>query len=167
LSEENKRVHERVEALSNLSQFNEVFWSSKSKAATIVKFQDRVQQVHRFFDKCYAGLRMIWKAMFPLNQVPPTLLALMSNFRNAERVRALVRSQLLAGAETTLAFVLLQHPSLDLEAIAKADADVSQYFPVVRDPASIIVARLEVSSEANYAVEASHEYLDNFDHLYK
>ncbi|KAK1692312.1 hypothetical protein QYE76_009009 [Lolium multiflorum] len=100
LSEENKRVHERVEALSNLSQFNEVFWSSKSKAATIVKFQDR-------------------------------------------------------------------HPSLDLEAIAKADADVSQYFPVVRDPASIIVARLEVSSEANYAVEASHEYLDNFDHLYK
>jgi hypothetical protein len=61
---------------------------------------------------------MIWKAMFPLNQVPPTLLALMSNFRNAERVRTLVRNQLLAGAETTLAFVLSQHPSLDLEAIA-------------------------------------------------
>ncbi|KAM0831672.1 hypothetical protein ACQ4PT_065381 [Festuca glaucescens] len=46
LSEENKRVHERVEALMSLSQFNEVFWSSKSKAATIAKFQDRVQQVH-------------------------------------------------------------------------------------------------------------------------
>jgi hypothetical protein len=157
LSEENKRVHERVEALTNLLQFNEVFWSNKSKAVTIAKFQDRVQQVHRFFDKYHAGLTMIWKAMFPLNPVPPTLLALMSNFRNAERVRALVRIQLLAGAETAFAFVLSQHPSLDLEAIAKADADVSRYFPIVRDPASIIVARLEVSSEAIYGVEAPHE----------
>jgi hypothetical protein len=61
----------------------------------------------------------------------------------------LVRSQLLAGAEIAFAFMLSQHPSLDLEAIAKADADVSQYFPVVRDPASILVARLEISSEAN------------------
>jgi hypothetical protein len=87
--------------------------------------------------------------MFPLNPVPPMLLALMSNFRNAERVYALVRNQLLVGAETSFAFVLSQHPSLDLEAIAKADADVSQYFPVVRDPASILVARLEISSEAN------------------
>jgi hypothetical protein len=157
LSEENKRVHERVEALSNLSQFNEVFWSNKSKAVTIAKFQDRVQQVHRFFDKYHAGLTMIWKAMFPLNPVPPTLLALMSNFRNAERVRALVRIQLLAGAETAFAFVLSQHPSLDLEAIAKADGNVNQYFPAVRNPASIVVARLEISSEANYAVEAPHE----------
>jgi hypothetical protein len=38
LSEENKRVHERVDALTNLSQFNEVFWIDKSKAATIAKF---------------------------------------------------------------------------------------------------------------------------------
>jgi hypothetical protein len=157
LSKKNKRVHERVETLTNLSQFNEVFWSSKLKAATIAKFQDRVQQVHRFFDKCHAGLRMIWKAMFPLNPVPPTLLALMSNFKNSERVRALVRSQLLAGAETALAFVLSQHPLLDLEAIAKSDGNVSQYFAAVRDPASILVARLEISSEANYAVEAPHE----------
>ncbi|KAM0856774.1 hypothetical protein ACQ4PT_048851 [Festuca glaucescens] len=102
-------------------------------------------------------LRMIWKAMFPLDPVLPTLLALMSNFRNAERVRALVRSQLLAGAETALAFVLSQHPLLNLEAIAKSDGNVSQYFPAVRDPASIVVARLEISSEANYAVEAFHE----------
>jgi hypothetical protein len=100
---------------------------------------------------------MIWKAMFPLNPVPPTLLALMSNFRNVERVHALVRSQLLAGAETAFAFLLSQHPSLDLEAIAKAKGDVSQYFPTVRNPASIIVARLEVSSEVDYAVEAPHE----------
>ena len=157
LSEENKRVHERVDALTNLSQFNEVFWTDKSKAAIVAKFQDRVQQVHRFFDKCHAGLRMIWKAMFPLNRVPPTLLALMSNFRNSERVRMLVRSQLLAGAESAFAFVLSQHPLLDLEAIAQADGNISQYFPAVRTPASIVVARLEASTEADDTVGIPHE----------
>jgi hypothetical protein len=132
LSEENKRVHERVDALTNLSQFNEVFWIDKSKTATIAKFQGRVQQVHRFFNKCHAGLKMIWKTMFPLNRVPPTLLALISNFKNAKRVRELVRCHLLAGAESAFAFVLSQHPSLDLIAIAQADGNISQFYPVVK-----------------------------------
>jgi hypothetical protein len=126
-------------------------------AAIIAKFQDRVQQVHQFFDKYHAGLRMIWKTMLPLNPAPQILLALMSNFRNTARVRTLVHSQLLAGAETSFSFVLAQHPLLDLEAIAKADADVNQYFPVIRHLVSIIVDRLEVSSEANYGAEAPNE----------
>jgi hypothetical protein len=50
LLEENKRVHERVDALTNLAHFDEVFWKNQLKATTIAKFQDRVQQVHRFFD---------------------------------------------------------------------------------------------------------------------
>jgi hypothetical protein len=77
LSEENQRLHERVNALTHLSSFDEVFWRNQSKAATVAKFQDRVQQVHRFFNKCYTGLRVIWKTMFPLNETPPTLLNLM------------------------------------------------------------------------------------------
>jgi hypothetical protein len=46
LSEENQRVHERVNALTNLACFDEVFWRNQSKAATIAKFQDWVHQVH-------------------------------------------------------------------------------------------------------------------------
>jgi hypothetical protein len=68
-----------------------------------------------------------------------------------------VQSQLLAGAETAFAFVLTQHPSLDLELIAKAYAHVNQYFPVVRHPTSIIADRLEVSSEANCGAEVPNE----------
>jgi hypothetical protein len=143
--------------MTDLSQPHGVFWTSKSKAAIVTKFQDRVQQVHQFFDKCRTGMSMIWKTMFPLNPAPPTLLALMSNFRNAAWVQALVRSQLLAGAETALAFVLAQHPSLDLQLIAKADPDVNPYFPVVRQPALIIVDRLEVSSEANRGTKVLNE----------
>ncbi|KAM0873436.1 hypothetical protein ACQ4PT_038066 [Festuca glaucescens] len=46
LSEQNKRVHERVEALTDLSQPHGAFWTNKLKAAVVAKFQDRVQQVH-------------------------------------------------------------------------------------------------------------------------
>jgi hypothetical protein len=147
LSEENKRVHDRVAALTNLSQYEEVFWTDKRKAVIVAKFQDRIHQVHRFFDKCYTGLRMIWKTMFPLNQIPPTLLTLMSKFSNAKKVRKLVRCQLHAGVESALALVLLQHPSLDLETIARINGDISQFIPLVKDPASMIAARIEISSE--------------------
>ncbi|KAK1660386.1 hypothetical protein QYE76_048545 [Lolium multiflorum] len=79
-AEESKRVHERVNALIELSSAEEIFWWEHSKASTVVQFQDRVQQVHHFFDKCYKAMRVVWKTMFPLNAVPPTLLALMSEF---------------------------------------------------------------------------------------
>ncbi|KAK1628548.1 hypothetical protein QYE76_002863 [Lolium multiflorum] len=87
-AEENKRIHERVNALAQLSSLEEIFWEDHSKASTVAKFQDRVQQVHRFFDKCYRGLRVIWKMTFPLNAVPPTMLTLMSEFSNAKRSEA-------------------------------------------------------------------------------
>jgi hypothetical protein len=153
LSEENKRVHERVDALTNLEYFDEVFWKNQSKAATITKFQDRVQQVHRFFDKCYTGLKMIWKTIFPLNEIPPTLLTLMSKFSNAKKVRKLVRCQLLAGAESSFAFVLSKHPSLDLMAIANVDGDVSRFYPAVKVPAFIVIDRMEDSSKVDVPVE--------------
>jgi hypothetical protein len=37
LSEENKRVHERVNALTSLAHFDEVFWKNQSKATTVAK----------------------------------------------------------------------------------------------------------------------------------
>jgi hypothetical protein len=69
----------------------------------------------------------------------------------------LVHSQLLAGGESAFAFVLSQHPSLDLEAIAKADGNISQYFSTVRNPATIVVGRLEASSEADDVTGIPHE----------
>jgi hypothetical protein len=83
--------------------------------------------------------------MFPLNHLPPTLLTWMSKFSNAMKVCKLVRSQLLAGVDSALAFVLSRRPSLDLNDIARADGDVSRCIPLVKDPASVIAARLEIS----------------------
>jgi hypothetical protein len=148
-TEENKRIHERVNALTQLSSSDEVFWKEHSKASAVAKFQDRVQQVHRFFDKCYKGLRVIWKTMFPLDAVPPTMLTLMSEFSNAKKIRNLVRAQLLAGARAALALVLVYHPSADLLAIANDVGELGPLYPRVDLRAAIVVERLEGASAAS------------------
>jgi hypothetical protein len=126
--EENKRVHDKVNALTNLSQPHGVFWTDKSKADVVVKFQDRVEQVHGFFDKCRASLAMVWGTMFPVNPLPPMLLALMAKFKDSAEVRTLVRNQLLAGAEVMFAFVQARYLTLDLE-LSKASIDLYPIIP--------------------------------------
>ncbi|KAK1680850.1 hypothetical protein QYE76_041698 [Lolium multiflorum] len=146
-AEENKRIHERVHALTQLSSAEEIFWREHSKASAVAQFQDRVQQVHHFFDKCYKAMRVVWKTMFPLNAVPPTLLALMSEFGNAKKIRDLVRAQVFAGARFTLALVLARYPSAGLLSIANATGDLEALYPKVLLPANIIVDRLEEDSK--------------------
>jgi hypothetical protein len=89
----------------------------------------------------------VWQTRFPLNHVPSTLLA---KFRNAASVRTLVRNQLLAGAELAFAFILARYSMLDLELIAKENVEQHKYYPIARGPASIIVARLEAGTEADF-----------------
>ncbi|KAK1629248.1 hypothetical protein QYE76_003563 [Lolium multiflorum] len=146
-AEESKRVHERVNALIELSSAEEIFWREHSKASAVAQFQDRVQQVHHFFDKCYKAMRVVWKTMFPLNAVPPTLLALMSEFGNAKKIRDLVRAQVFAGARFTLALVLARYPSAGLLSIANVTGDLEALYPKVLLPANIIVDRLEKDSK--------------------
>ena len=83
-------MNSQVTALTDLSQPHEVFWSDKSKAAMIVQFRDRVEQVHGFFEKCRASLAMVYRTMFPLNPQPETLPALLSKFKSPAKVRLLV-----------------------------------------------------------------------------
>ncbi|KAK1617126.1 hypothetical protein QYE76_022643 [Lolium multiflorum] len=147
-AEENKRIHERVHALTQLSSAEEIFWREQSKASAVAQFQDRVQQVHHFFDKCYKALRVVWRTMFPLNRVPPTLLTLMSEFGNTKKIRDLVRAQVFAGARFTLALVLARYPSANLLSIANATGDLETLYPKVLLPANMIVDKLEKDSKA-------------------
>jgi hypothetical protein len=146
-AEENKRIHERVHALTQLSSAKEIFWREHSKASALAQFQDRVQQVHHFFDKCYKAMRVVWKTMFPLNAVPPTLLTLMSEFGNAKKIRDLVRAQVFAGARFTLALVLARYLSASLLSIANATGDLEALYPKVLLPVNIIVDKLEEYSK--------------------
>ncbi|KAK1630967.1 hypothetical protein QYE76_005282 [Lolium multiflorum] len=74
-AEENKQIHERVRALTQLSSSEEIFWRDQSKTSAVVKFQDRVQQVHQFFDKCYKAMRSIASATGDFGELYPKVLA--------------------------------------------------------------------------------------------
>ena len=87
---------------------------------------------------------MVFRTMFPLNPQPNTLAQLFEKFKNPTKVRRLVRSQLVAGAEIALAFVHDADPSLDLTLIVTRDGvDAAEARKYVSDAAVIAVQRLE------------------------
>jgi hypothetical protein len=99
--------------MKNLSQPKSSIWANRSTAATVARFEYRVEKVHYYFDKFDAHLTMVWKTMFPLDPPPSTLSALMNRFKNPSRIQALVCKELLAGAELAFASVLAYYPILD------------------------------------------------------
>jgi hypothetical protein len=44
--EENKRVHDKIEAMTDLSHPKSSVWRNRSKAATVAKVEYRVEKVH-------------------------------------------------------------------------------------------------------------------------
>ena len=118
-------------------------WLHRPKVVIVAKFEHRVEKLHYYFDKFHAHLTMVWKTLFPLDQAPETLSALFTRCKSPERIRQLVRKELLAGAELAFASVLACHPSLDLRAIANTERSLGQYYDVARGPAYTIVSRME------------------------
>jgi hypothetical protein len=91
--------------------------------------------------------------MFPLNEVPPTLLTLMSKFSNVKKIQSHVRDQLIVGAEIVFALVLSRHPTRNLMAIANADGNIGHYFAKAKIHAVIAIERLEDASKEDVEVE--------------
>ncbi|KAK1660823.1 hypothetical protein QYE76_048982 [Lolium multiflorum] len=114
-AEENKKIHEEVEAMTDVAHPNHGLWLHRPKAVVMAKFKYRVGKAHYYFDKFHAHLKM----------------------------NSLVRKELLAGAELALASTLACHPSLDLEAVVNTEKNLGQYYDVARGPAYTIVSRME------------------------
>ena len=110
-AEEAKWLNNTLNEVAVSATHPEDFWTDRSKASIILQFHDRVTQIHNFFDACRRCLAMVYKAMFPLNPQPKTLLALMAKFANPGAVKELVRKQFIAGAQLALAVVQAAHPS--------------------------------------------------------
>jgi hypothetical protein len=158
-SEENKRIHEKIEAMTDIAHPKHELWSNRPKAVVVAKFEHRAEKVHYYFDKFHAYLTMVWKTMFPLDQAPKTLPALFTRFKSPERIRLLVRKELLGGAERALASVLACHPTLDLEAIANTNRSLDQYYDIARNPAYTNISRMEASIERDLRAREDHKGL--------
>ncbi|KAK1607423.1 hypothetical protein QYE76_031096 [Lolium multiflorum] len=93
-AEENKKIHEEVEAMTDVAHPNHGLWLHRPKAVVMAKFKYRVGKAHYYFDKFHAHLTMVWNTLFPLDQAPETLSALFTRFKSPERIRQLVEGTL-------------------------------------------------------------------------
>jgi hypothetical protein len=62
-----------------------------------------------------SALALVHEAMFPLNNQPEGLPALLDRFENGDAVYSFVREHLRCGALVTLSFVRVHYPEVDLE----------------------------------------------------
>ncbi|KAK1683342.1 hypothetical protein QYE76_044190 [Lolium multiflorum] len=131
---------DRIQRMKDrIAQMEKDLRDTYALAAIVNKKSEIAANVERY------ALTELHKATDSLN-FPPTLLALMSEFGNAKKIRDLVRAQVFAGARFTLALVLARYPSAGLLSIANATGDLEALYPKVLLPANIIVDRLEKDS---------------------
>jgi hypothetical protein len=57
--------------------------------------------------------------MFPLNDQPDGLLALLTRFENGEAIHCFVRQHLRCGALVALSFMRVHYPEVDMELVKK------------------------------------------------
>ncbi|KAK1631199.1 hypothetical protein QYE76_005514 [Lolium multiflorum] len=57
-SEENKKIHEKVEAMTDVAHPKHDLWLHRPKAFIMAKFEYRVEKAHYYFDKFHAHLTM-------------------------------------------------------------------------------------------------------------
>jgi hypothetical protein len=67
--------------------------------------QDRVSQAGELAETSRAALALVHQAMFPLNDQPDSLSALLGRFENGEAVYHFIREHLRCGALVALSFV--------------------------------------------------------------
>jgi hypothetical protein len=91
------------------------FWADRSKAMKLTLLQDRITQAGVMAEMSRSALALVHDAMFPLNNQPEGMPALLERFENGTAVYSFVREHLRCGALVALSFVRVHYPEIDLE----------------------------------------------------
>jgi hypothetical protein len=86
------------------------FWADRSKAMKLTLLQDRIAQAGVMAETSRSALALVHDAMFPLNNQPKGLPALLERFENGTAVYSFVREHLRCGALVELSFVRVHYP---------------------------------------------------------
>jgi C4-dicarboxylate-specific signal transduction histidine kinase len=83
-------THLRV-AQTHANSIADNFWVDRSKAEKLTILQDRISQAGALAETSRVALAIAHQAMFPLNDQPDILPALLSRFENGEAIYRFVR----------------------------------------------------------------------------
>jgi hypothetical protein len=104
-----------VTAQTHANSVADNFWADRSKAMKLTLLQDRIAQARVLTEMSRSALALVHQVMFPLNNQPEGLPALLDRFKNRNAVYSFVREHLRCGAVVALAFVRAHYPEVDLE----------------------------------------------------
>jgi hypothetical protein len=133
------------------------FWSNSAKAEKLTVLQDRVTQASTLAESSCAALAIVHQVMFPLNDQPVGLSALLSRFENGEAIYQFVRKHLRCGALVALSFVRAHYPEVDMELLKglpqtpSGRFDMENHYAACRDTADCIARQIMTESDRQRA----------------
>jgi hypothetical protein len=119
--------------------------------------QDRIAQAGVLAETSRAALAHVHEVMFPLNNQPDGLPALLDRFENSEAVYRFVREHLCCGALVALSFVRINYPEVDLELLKvlpltpSGRVDMDHHYAACRDTADCIARQIITESDRQRA----------------
>jgi hypothetical protein len=119
--------------------------------------QDRIAQVGVLAEISRAALALVHEAMFPLNDQPDGLPALLGRFENGDAIYRFVREHLRCGALVALSFVRAHFPEVDLELVKMLDltpsgrVDMDALYAACRQTADCIARQIITESDRQRA----------------
>jgi hypothetical protein len=139
------------------------FWADLSKAMKLTLLQDRIAQAGVLAEMSRSALALVHEAMFPLNNQPEGLPALLDRFENGNAVYSFVREHMRCGAVVALSFVHARYPEIDLKLLKtlppspSGRVDMEHHYAACRDTADCITQQIITESDrqrANQGVAA-------------
>jgi hypothetical protein len=133
------------------------FWADRSKAMKLTLLQDRVAQAGVLAETSQSALALVHEAMFPLNNQPEGLPALLDRFENGNAVYSFVREHLRCGAMVALAFMRAHYPEVDLELLKtlppspSGRIDMEHHYTACRGTADCIARQIITESDRQRA----------------
>jgi hypothetical protein len=113
---EARRVNAHLRAAqTHANSIADSFWADRSKALKLTILLDRITQAGILAETSHSALVLVHEAMFPLNNQPEGLPALLDRFENGDDVYSFIREHLRCGALVALSFVRVYYPEIDLE----------------------------------------------------
>jgi hypothetical protein len=129
----------------------------------LIILQDRIAQAGLLAKTSRSALTLVHEAMFPLNNQPEGLPALLDRFENGNVVYSFIREHLRCRALVALSFVRVHYPEIDLELLKtlpptpSGRVDMDYYYAACKDMADYIARQIITESDhqrANQGVTA-------------
>jgi hypothetical protein len=129
------------------------FWADRSKALKLTILQDRIAQAGVLAETSRNALALVHEAIFPLNNQPEGLPALLDRFENGDAVYSFVREHLRCGALVALSFMRVHYPEIDLELLKALSptpsgrVDMDPHYAACKDTANCIARQIITESD--------------------